>query len=63
MRKDYPRYTLRVSKEMLFKIKYIANFNGRTKNKEIEQTLKKHIREFEKNFGVIDVPDEISEDE
>jgi len=63
MRKDYPRYTLRVSKEVLFKTKYIAEFNGRTKNKEIEQILKKHINEFEKRYGVINVPAEIVEEE
>ena len=53
MRKDYPRYTLRVSKEVLFKLKYISEFNGRTKNKEIEQIIKKRVTEFEAEHGTI----------
>lgn len=34
MKKDYPRYTLRVSKELLYKLAYVADFYGRTKNRE-----------------------------
>ncbi|MBQ8443830.1 MAG: TraY domain-containing protein [Clostridia bacterium] len=63
MRRNYPRYTLRVSKEVLYKLKCICEFNGRTKNKEIEQVLKRHINEFEKKYGVINVPSDISEEE
>ncbi|MBO5022380.1 MAG: hypothetical protein J6C53_02760 [Clostridia bacterium] len=63
MKKDYPRYTLRVSKELLFKLSYIADFYGRTKNREIEYVLKKHITEFEKQYGVIPVPDDIADEE
>lgn len=63
MRRDYPRYTLRVSKEVLFKLKNIAEFNGRTKNKEIEHVLKRHINEFEKKYGVINVPIDLDEEE
>ncbi len=40
MKKDYPRYTLRVSKELLYKLAYVADFYGRTKNREIEHVLK-----------------------
>lgn len=63
MKKDCPRFTLRVSKELLYKISYISDFNGRTKNKQIEQILKKHVNEFEKKYGVISVPDDIIEDD
>lgn len=60
MRKNYPRYTLRISREMLYKVGYIADFNGRTKNKEIEHILKKHVNEYERMYGQIktDLPDE-----
>lgn len=51
--KDYARFTLRTSKELLFKMQYISTYHGRTKNKEIEQILKKHIKEFENIYGVI----------
>ena len=48
-----PRYTLRVSKELLDKLAYIAEYEGRTKNKELEQLIKKRIAEFEALHGEI----------
>ena len=53
MQKNYPRYTLRISREMLDKIGYIADFNGRTKNKEIEHIIKKYINDYERMYGFI----------
>ena len=47
------RFTLRISPVLLNKLGYIAEFEGRTKNKEIEQLIKKRIEEFEKSHGVI----------
>ena len=58
MRKDYPRFTLRISKEMLEKIGYIAEYHGRTKNKEIEYFLKKQVSEFERLYGTIETKNE-----
>lgn len=49
------RYTLRVSPVLLGKLGYIAEFEGRTKNKEIEQLIKKRIEDFEQNHGVIQI--------
>lgn len=63
MKKDYPRYTLRVSKELLFKLAYISDFYGRTKNREIEYVLKKHVAEFEKQYGIISVPENIADED
>ena len=54
MRKNYPRFTLRISKSMLEKLAYIADYHGRTKNKEIEFILKKQISEFERVYGSIE---------
>ena len=53
MRDSLPRYTLRVSQLLLDKIAYIAEFEGRTKNKELEQLMKKRISEFEELHGEI----------
>lgn len=53
MKNDLPRYTLRISQELLNKIGYIADYEGRTKNKEIEQLIKKRIQEFEAIHGKI----------
>lgn len=47
------RYTLRISPVLLDKLGYIAEFEGRTKNKELEQLIKKRIEEFESKHGVI----------
>lgn len=48
------RFTLRLSRYILNKIGYIARFESRSKNKEIEQLIKKRIEEFEKEHGKID---------
>ena len=53
MKDNLPRYTLRVSQELLDKLAYIAHYEGRTKNKEIEQLIKKRIAEFEEKHGKI----------
>ena len=56
MKDNLPRYTLRVPQLLLDKLGYIAEYEGRTKNKEIEQLIKKRIAEFEQQHGVI-LPD------
>jgi len=53
MKDSLPRYTLRVPQELLDKLAYIANYEGRTKNKELEQLIKRHIDEFEAKHGII----------
>jgi len=53
MKNEFPRYTLRIPQEYLDKIGYIAEYEGRTKNKEIEQLIKKRIAEFEEKNGPI----------
>ena len=53
MKNQLSRYTLRISQELLNKIGYIADYEGRTKNKEIEQLIKKRIQEFEAIHGKI----------
>ena len=49
------RYTLRISKTLLDKLGYIAEYEGRTKNRELEQMIKKRITEFEKENGKIEL--------
>ncbi|MDO4810709.1 MAG: TraY domain-containing protein [Eubacteriales bacterium] len=48
------RYTLRVEQELLDKLGYIAEYEGRTKNRELEQLIKRRIREFEAEHGAIE---------
>ena len=53
MKDNLPRYTLRIPQVLLDKLGYIAESEGRTKNKEIEQLVKKRIAEFESIHGDI----------
>ncbi len=54
MKDTLPRYTLRVPQILLDKLGYIAEYEGLTKNKEIEQLLKRRIADFEKEHGKIE---------
>ena len=60
MKDNLPRYTLRISQNLLNKLDYIATFEGRSKNKELEQLVKRRIAEFEKEHGSI--PTDFKED-
>lgn len=57
MPSNLPRYTLRMSKEYLQKIRYIAEENGRSANKEIELMVKQRIKEYEQKNGPINLDD------
>lgn len=52
------RYTLRIDRRLFQKFRYIAQWEGRSANKEIEQYLKKRVAEFEKEHGEIDLSDQ-----
>ena len=49
------RYTLRVDRLLFRKFRYIAESEGRSANKEIEQYIKRCVAEFEKTNGKIEV--------
>ena len=49
------RYTLRVNRKLFQKFRYIAESEGRSANKEIEQYLKHRVVEYEKEHGPIPV--------
>ena len=51
------RYTLRVDRTLFRKFRYVAEYEGRSANKEIEQFLKRHVAEFEEKHGKIDLTD------
>lgn len=52
------RYTLRVDRVLFRKFRYIAESEGRSANKEIEQYLKKRVAEYENLYGKIPVDNE-----
>ena len=49
------RYTLRVDRVLFKKFRYIAESEGRSANKEIEQFLKKRVAQFESENGKIEI--------
>lgn len=53
MKDNLPRYTLRIPQLLLDKLGFIAEYEGRTKNKEIEQLIKRRVDEFEETHGKI----------
>ena len=53
MTQEMARFTLRIPKDLLDKFGYIAEYEGRTKNKELEQMIKARIAMFEKEHGEI----------
>ncbi len=53
MKTILPRYTMRIERHLLDRLQYIAKYEGRTANKQLEQLVKKCIAEFEKNHGTI----------
>lgn len=56
-----PHYALRIPVATMNKLKYIAEYNGRSANKEIEQLILRHIDSFEKEHGQIQ-PDDLRTD-
>ncbi|MDE6251710.1 MAG: Arc family DNA-binding protein [Lachnospiraceae bacterium] len=47
------KFTVRTYGEILKKFRYVADYNGRSANRELEVLMKKHIAEFEKEHGKI----------
>lgn len=51
----YQPFSLRISEELLDKVKYIANKNKRSANKEIEFIIETAVEQYEKNNGKIEL--------
>lgn len=54
MKDNLPRYTLRIPQILLDKLAFIAEYEGRTKNREIEWLIRQRVAEFEKEHGKIE---------
>ena len=52
------RYTLRISQELLDKLGHIAEYNGRTKNRELERLITAYVNFFEQTIEKIDIKKE-----
>ncbi len=55
---NLPRFTLRIAKKLLQKVESMAEYNGRSKNREIEMAIKRQIRDFENLHGTIEILDD-----
>lgn len=53
-----PQYGLRVPEDLMDKLKYIAEYNGRSANREIEQLIRAHVARFEQKHGQIELTPE-----
>lgn len=47
------KFTLRIDTELLKKFRFVAEYNARSANRELEILIRKHITEFEKQHGKI----------
>lgn len=47
------RYTLRIDRRLFAKFHYVAEYNGRSANKELEQMMKRRVEKFEKEHEEI----------
>lgn len=48
-----PQFTIRIKPELLKKIRYIAEYNARSANREVEVLIRQHVDAFEKEHGRI----------
>ena len=48
------RYTLRIDRQLFEKFRYIADYDGRSANREIEQFVKQRVKAFEAEHGTIE---------
>ncbi len=54
MSSNQSKYTIRVDSKLLEKFRFVAEYNGRSGNKELEFLIKMHVIEFEKIHGKIE---------
>ena len=55
MASSLPQFTLRIEPQQLAKLRYIAEYNARSANREVELLIRRHIEKFEKAHGEIQV--------
>lgn len=46
-------YTMRLDRDLFDKFRYIADANGRSANRELEQLIRKLVSDYEAQNGVI----------
>lgn len=49
------KFTLRIDSVLLKKFHFVAEYNARSANREIELLMKNHVAKFEKEHGKIEL--------
>ena len=52
------RYTLRVDRGTFQKFRYIAESEGRSANRSLEQYIKKRVAKYEEDNGIIEIEED-----
>ncbi len=58
MNDSITRFTLRIDRDLFKKFRFIADYEGRTANRELEHYIKRRIMRFEEEHGEIVVEKE-----
>ncbi len=56
--KQYKHFGIIIDKTAYYKLKYIAEYEGRSISGQFRYLMRKYIHIFEKEFGSIDIPKE-----
>lgn len=51
----YTPFSLRISEDLISKVKSIAKFNKRSANKELEFIIENYVKRYENENGEIDI--------
>lgn len=49
------KFTIRINSELLKKFRFVAEYNARSANRELEILIRKHVSEFEEVNGKIEL--------
>lgn len=55
MQQTISKFTLRTDPELLKKFRYVAEYNARSANRELEIIMKRHVVEYESKYGKIEL--------
>ena len=53
MTHDVSKFTLRTDAELMKKFRYVAEYNARSANREMEVLMREHVKEFEERHSRI----------
>ena len=62
MSNNVVKFSLRIDSEILKKFRFVAEYNARSANRELEVLMKQHINEFEKIHGKINMNEIVGND-